>query len=721
MVFSKTCYCFRTLPTISLVAGILTCCMACLFNRQTKYDRWETYRGSPDAHQYSSLSQIDTTNVHLLSPAWTFHTGDSGQRTTIECNPIIVGNKIYLTSPALQLFALDAATGKELWRFRPAGKAGINRGVTYWKHQDQESIFFPADKYLYRVDAHTGKLIESFGEGGKIDLREGLHKDTSTISITVSTPGIIYKDILIIGSATGEGYNASPGHVRAYDASTGQMRWIFHTIPQKGEYGYDTWAWIDGENYGGSNNWGGMSLDEKKGIVYVSTGSPTYDFYGGNRVGTNLFANCILALDASTGVRKWHYQAVHHDLWDYDLPCAPTLANIQWQGKTREVLLQPTKMGELILLDRNTGEPLLPSVEKPVPASDIPGEQAFNSQPYQQGILLTKQGWDISDLSGLSDSSNTYIKQQALQYRSGDIYNPPSLTGTIGRPGTRGGMLWGGISFDPQSQTAFANCNDFPMVFQLENVLSQSGQQSGNLSADRGRVVYALNCSNCHGSDRKGATAAVPSLEGLRNRYTKIEIEKIITQGKGLMPAHTQFSSTDLKAMVGYLMDEWDTLSPLKSAAIKTTLKPPLEKYVLKSFKILTDQEGFPASTPPWGTLNAVDMRTGKIKWQIPLGYYPKLKERGIPNTGTQNFGGCVSTAGGLVFIGATADEMFRAFNASNGMELWSYKLPAGGYATPSVYQVDGKQYVVIAAGGGNRNGTLSSDVYMAFALTENQ
>lgn len=721
MVYKKTGNFSRTVSILYIVLGLLMCCIACRFNGQTRNDHWHTYRGTPDALQYSSLSQIDTSNVHQLTPAWTFHTGDSSSRSTIECNPIIVGTTIYLTSPTLHLIALEATSGKELWRFKPMEQAsGINRGVTYGKFNDLEYLFFPAGKYMYAVNAQSGKLIESFGDQGKIDLRIGLGQDTVSLSITVTTPGILFKNILIIGSATGEGYNASPGHIRAYDAASGKMLWIFHTIPQKGEFGYETWAWVAGENYGGSNNWGGMSLDEKKGIVYVSTGSPTYDFYGANRIGANLFANCILALDAHTGIRKWHYQAVHHDIWDYDLPCAPTLVDIQWQGNAREALLQPTKMGELIVLDRVTGEPLLQPTEMPVPPSDIPGEKAFNSQPYHQGIFLTGQGWDTLDLTTLSESARSYVKQQARQYRAVGMYDPPSLAGTIGRPGTRGGLLWGGISFDPQTQTAFANCNDFPMIYQLEKVSPQGGQDLQHKGATRGQIVYTLNCTNCHGADRRGATAAVPSLIGLNNKYPRSEIEKIIVKGKGLMPAHSQFSSTDLNAMIDYLVDEKDSPSNKPSGDLKHR-DSTTDKYVLKSYKIFTDQEGFPASAPPWGTLNAIDMKTGRIKWQVPLGYYPKLKNRGLPNTGTQNFGGCVSTAGGLIFIGATADEMFRAFNARNGAELWSYKLPAGGYATPSVYQVDGKQYVVIAAGGGNRNGTPSSDVYMAFALPGNQ
>ncbi|MEP7320393.1 MAG: PQQ-binding-like beta-propeller repeat protein, partial [Saprospiraceae bacterium] len=343
-------------------------------NDKSTHESWDTYRGGPEARQFSDLKLIDTSNVQLLRPAWIFHTGDSGKRTTIECNPIVISDVMYLTSASMQLIAVQAASGKEIWRFKPDNNdisSGINRGVTYWKNHNDEYIFFSAGIHMYAVNVQTGTLINHFGNHGKIDLRDHLGRDTSTISISLTTPGIIYEDILIIGSATGEGYDASPGHIRAYDAKTGSFKWIFHTIPQEGEFGYDTWSWIKGANYGGTNNWGGMSLDQKKGVVFVATGSPTYDFFGANRKGNNLFANCILALDANTGKRLWHYQTIKHDVWDYDLPCAPTLATIPWNGKQTDVLIQPTKMGELILLDRYTGNPLFHVEERVVPHSEV--------------------------------------------------------------------------------------------------------------------------------------------------------------------------------------------------------------------------------------------------------------------------------------------------------------------------------------------------------------
>ncbi|HNR06356.1 MAG TPA: PQQ-binding-like beta-propeller repeat protein [Saprospiraceae bacterium] len=692
---------------------------SCKADRGEKYMVWDTYRGSPDALQYSALHQIDTSNVHLLQPAWTFHTGDSGNRTTIECNPIIIGDRMYITSPGLDLIALDAASGQEVWRYEPAESAtggGINRGLTYYKTKDKACLFLPVGHYLYAIDAGTGKLVESFGDYGKIDLRIGLGKDTAKLSVSLTTPGIIFKNLIIIGSATGEGYDASPGHIRAYDAGTGEMAWIFHTIPGQGETGHESWAWMEGENYGGANNWGGMSLDEKKGVVYASTGSPTYDFYGANRIGQNLFGNCILALDAASGVLKWHYQAVHHDIWDYDLPCAPTLADISWEGRSREVLLQPTKMGELLVLDRHTGEALLDPEERSVPASGVPGEAAFPSQPFGQGIRLTRQGWDTSYLTNISDSARAFVLKESAQYQGGGLYTPPSLQGTLGMPGTRGGMLWGGISFDPVQRIAYANCNDFAMIFQLQKVVPPGGGEASLLA--RGYNTYMLNCTSCHGADRKGQNQAVPMLTGLGKKYSKSALTGVITRGKGLMPAYSQFSEPELDALAAFLLDE-NTGSGDHSTVNPDGPGERSERFVLRSYKILTDKDGYPGVRPPWGTLNAVDMNTGRLKWQVPLGYYPALKEKGLGATGTQNFGGCAVTAGGLVFIGATADERFRAFRASDGKELWSFQLPAGGYATPSVYQVKGKQYVVIAAGGGNRNGTPSSDVYLAFALTE--
>lgn len=700
-----------------LVAAFLLVLSYSCKQKEQNFKKWETYRASKTAAQYSGLEQINRENVHLLEPAWTYHTGDGGNRTPMECNPIIIGHKMYVTSPQLDLIALEAGSGEELWRFSPSDgrqAGGVNRGVTYWASSGRGRIFMPIGHYLYAVDADEGVLVDDFGDQGKLDLRENLGRDPKSLSIALSTPGIIFNDLLIIGSATGEGYDASPGHVRAYDAETGAFRWIFHTIPQEEEFGHDTWNWIEGENYGGTNNWGGMSLDKEKGWVYVATGSPTYDFYGGNRLGENLFGNCVIALDASTGERQWHYQAVTHDVWDYDLPCAPTLVDIPWEGTTRKALVQPTKMGELIVLDRYTGEPLLDMEERTVPPSYIPGEVAHPTQKFNQGIQIVPQGLDIAYLTNISDSASAYVKEEFHKYRNEGMYTPPSAEGTITFPATRGGMLWGGASYDPKQHIMYVNANEIPMILQVSKI-ADGTFEAGNENQVNGYRTYMYNCSNCHGADRGGMAEAYPALLGIGDKYSKDEIKQIISGGKGVMPAFSQFDAARLESLVNFLM----TGENPEESNEEIASEKGVDRYALNGFRIFTDQEGYPASRPPWGTLNAVDLKTMQIKWKVPLGYYPALKERGVPDTGTQNFGGCVATGGGLVFIGGSADEMFRAFDAETGEVLWEYKLPAGGYAVPSVYEVDGRQYVVIAAGGGNRIGTPTGDAYVAFALPE--
>ena len=718
----------RILLLFSLAAGILTLYLQYVprtdppkSTSSDPYAHWRTYRGTSDALQYSALRQIDTTNVRQLEVAWSYRTGDAGKRTTIECNPIIINDIMYVTSPQLDLIALDAATGAARWRFQPSDNAsGVNRGVTYWEDDEDRRIIYGAGTDLYALDAQHGQPVATFGDSGRVDLRENLDADPASLSVSLSTPGIIYGDLLIIGSSTGEGYNASPGHIRAYDVRSGALEWIFRTLPQAGTFGYDTWQWQAGENYGGANSWGGLSLDEARGVVYVATGSPTYDFYGANRHGENLFGNCVIALDAATGRRKWHYQAVHHDLWDYDLACAPTLMTIPHRGQAVDVLVQPTKMGTLIVLDRETGEPLTDNQETPVPASDVPGEQAHPTQPMQSDLVIVEQGLDEDRLTNISPEAQAYARREFAKYRNEGFFTPPSERGTLTMPSTRGGFGWGGASYDPERQVLYATANEVALILKInpvdEATIERAERHAGGIVATvnrEGQKLYLTNCSNCHGAQRQGVPNAFPALTGLRDRLERPQVAQIITQGKGTMPAHPQFSESQLDNLIDFLLDT-TTVASEPALLAQTT-----DRYVLDGFTLFLDQEGYPATRPPWGTLNAVDVTTFELLWKVPLGAYPELTERGVPPTGTQHFGGCVATAGGLVFVGGSADEKFRAFSATTGEVLWETQLPAGGYATPAVYQVDGRQYVVIAAGGGNRNGTPSGDSYVAFALPE--
>ena len=586
---------------------------------------WRTYGGNPAGLHYSPLAQINRSNVRKLRVAWTYHTGDSRDKpsTTIECTPLVVDGVMYLTTAQLKLCALQAARGKLLWQFDPFESMdadtprGVNRGVAYWEDGNDQRIFFVARARLMALDAKTGKLIHDFGQGGSVDLTQGLGRDLRGRTYDVTTPGIIYKNLIIVGSTCDEGPEpAAPGHVRAYDVRTGVMAWIFHTIPRPGEFGNETWEGNSWRTAGGANDWGGMTLDEKRGWVFLSTGSATFDFCGGQRLGQNLFANCVLALDAATGKRLWHYQVVHHDLWDRDLPCPPALVTLDLNGKRVDAVVQPTKFGQLFVLERETGRPLFPIEERPVPESDVPGEKAWPTQPQVlKPPPYARQVFTEDDVTNISPEARAGVMEIFKKSRSG-AWQPPSLQGTIIFPGFDGGSNWGGGSFDPVTGWYYINSHDEPWILTL-----------------------------------------VPAPAGAGYPYT-----------------HTGYN-----------------------------------RFV--------DQEGFAAIKPPWGQLTAYDLNKGEIAWQVVLGEYKELTARGIPPTGTQNMGGSVVTAGGLIFIGATQDEKFRAFDKTNGQLLWEAQLPAGGYASPCTYEVNGKQYVVIAAGGGGKPRTRSGDAYVAFAL----
>jgi quinoprotein glucose dehydrogenase len=677
---------------------------------------WSVNRGQPNGNQFAALAQINATNVQKLRPAWEYHTEDASGRSTMYANPVVIDGTMYLSTPSLKAVALDAATGRQKWVFDPARyNNGVvtrlrNRGVAYWKGAEGERIFDFVKDRVYAIDAKSGQLIQAFGKDGYIDLRENLGVDPKGVELEMTTPGAVYKNLLILGSRVNETYGASPGHIRAYDVVTGQLKWIFHTIPQPGEVGYDTWQWPAGETFGGANAWGGITVDEKRGWAFAATGSATDDFYGGFRKGKNLFSDCVLALDANTGALKWHYQTVHHDLWDYDNPPAPIPVTVKTANASRDAVVQLTKMGLVFVLDRETGEPIFPVAEVPVPRSGVPGEETSPTQPIPlKPPPLVRQAITEADLTNVTPEAHASALERFRRYRSGSIYTPPSLQGTITMPGHLGGAEWQGGSFDPQLNVLYVNVNEIPTINRLRPVYETAAQGSQS-PAQAGLQIYQARCMACHGSDWKGNPPAIPALSNLD--LSRPEHKAVIQRGRNGMPAFSQLGETELTALAAYVSH------PPADAPIGS---PNARRYTLDGYITFTDAQGFPAISPPWGTLNAIDLVTGNILWKAPLGEYPELAAKGIHNTGTMNFGGAVATSGGVLFIAATADAKIRAFETHSGRLLWESQLPAGGYATPSVYMVNGRQYVAIAAGGGGKNATKSGDAVLAFAIPEKE
>jgi quinoprotein glucose dehydrogenase len=679
---------------------------------------WPAYGGQDGTH-YSALSQINRDNVKNLVVAWKFDTGEKGG---IEANPIIVGKVLYATTPRKSVIALDAASGKLLWRyeFDIPGQV-LTRGVSYWSDGHQGRILAGARNFVYALDAATGKVILSFGENGKIDLRKGLREPYEEQSVALTTPGSIYKDLIIVGGSNPETHPAPPGDIRAFDVRTGALRWTFHTIPRPGEFGYDTWPKEAWKNAGAANNWAGMTVDVKRGIVYVPTGSAVFDFYGGDRAGNDLFADSLIALDAETGKRLWYFQGVHHDLWDRDFPAPPALVTVTHDGQRVDAIAQTTKSGLLYVFDRTTGKSLFPIQEIPVPKSTVPGEAASPTEPYPTAPApYTQQSTTVDTLTNRTPEAHAWAVKQFSTMIGGGQFVPPSVDKlTVDMPGFAGGGEWGGTAVDPSTGVLYVNANDTAWLVGL-TIPAPAGSV--------GEKVYQSQCSGCHGINRAGSPPAIPSLHGIEGILTDEEIAATIRGGKGRMPPFNSLSDDEVQAVVRYLTKApQQAQAPQRPAARgadpvaaegaggKTTNDMP---YRTIAFRRFTDPEGYPATAPPWGTLSAIDLNTGKYLWKIPFGEYPELVAKGMAATGSDNYGGPVVTAGGLLFIGASVfDEKFHAYDKTTGKLLWETQLPFSGLATPSTYMVEGKQYVVIAAGGGQSSRKPSGGVYVAFAL----
>jgi len=659
---------------------------------------WPVYGGGDDHTHYSTLDQISPANVNRLTVAWTYDTHDAFAGSEMQTNPIIIDGVLYGTSPKLRVFALDAATGKELWSFDPNHGAAPtsrirHRGVVV----TADRVLFNYRNRLYALDRRTGRQIMTFGDSGWVDLRAGLDRPVQGLSVSASSPGVVFENLLIMGSTVPEALPSAPGDIRAYDVTTGALTWSFHTIPHPGEPGYETWPPDAWKISGGVNAWSGVTLDAKRAMVFVATGSASYDFWGGNRIGDDLYANSVIALDARTGKHLWHYQVLHHDLWDRDLPAAPALVTVRRDGKDVDAVAQITKTGHVWVFDRLTGKPLFPVVDRAMPQTTLAGDRASPTQHFP--VLppaFTRQRITRNDLTTRTPEAHARALELFEQYGTGDPFDPPSARGTIIFPGVDGGGEWGGPAFDPKTGLLYVNANEMAWLLKLVPRSDKS--------------LYAANCASCHGENRQGSAMA-PALTGVSERRTRDQIAEIIRDGTGRMPAFgSALEGRALNDLVNFLITRHDA-----SGAVGPD--PYGVPWRNAFFDIFLDNEGYPAISPPWGTLSAIDLNNGTIRWKIPFGEYPKLAAQGITNTGTDNYGGAIVTENGLLLIGATTyDNTFHAFDKRTGKLLWSAKLPFAGNATPSTYMVNGRQYIVIACGGG-KNGAPSGGTYVAFAL----
>lgn len=782
--------------------GWISACLLSGLSMAQGTSGWPVYNGGPDGGHYSRLTQINRANVARLKEAWVFDTGEKGG---LQANPLVVGRTLYGYTPSQKVVALDAATGKLKWKF-DSGIPGSQpaRGLAYWTDGKEGRIFAGVMNFLYCLNPETGKPIESFGEAGRIDLRKDLRGDFEEQSIVLTTPGTIYKDLIIVGGRNPETHPAPPGDIRAFDIHTGKLRWRFHTIPHPGETGYETWPPDAWQTAGAANNWAGMSLDVRHGILYAPTGSAVFDFYGGDRLGDNLYANTILALDAATGKRLWHFQGVHHDVWDRDFPSPPALFTLARNGKTVEALAQTTKQGYLYLFDRLTGKPLFPIREHPYPASTVPGEVTSPTQPAPDAPEpFARQRLTADMLTNRTPQAHDWAVKEFRRVRSEGQFLPLALDRqTVVFPGFDGGAEWGGPAIDPATDILYVNATEmawtgglkpvsrggsegeqvyqsqcamchgpdragappaFPSLVGIlsrltvekvtENVKSgngrmpsfpnldqqrlaalidflrggsplggaQAGKEAGSVQAQgmtsappadkAGEAVYADRCAICHGDHREGIPP-FPMLLGLGNRYTSAQVMDLIKKGRGAMPGIDDLQGPDMDALLRFL----EVRERIETPGPASETSP--DRYTFTGYRKFLDPDGYPAIAPPWGTLNAIDLKTGKYLWKIPLGQYPELASKGLNDTGSENYGGPIVTAGGVLFIGATIyDRKFRAFDSRTGKLLWETQLPYAGVATPATYLVDGRQYVVIAASGARDPKGPAGGAYVAFAL----
>ncbi len=667
---------------------------------------WSAYEAGVDSAQYSALKQINKSNVSRLQQAW-FYSAAGAHR--FECSPIIVDGVMYVIGKNDNVVALDAATGREIWVHDNANPHMISeRGVTYWESKDRRDrrLFFATNNILHAVDARTGKTIASFGNQGNVDLREGLGRDINGITeIESGTPGRIFENLLILGSTPGEEYGSPPGDLRAFDVLTGKLVWTFHTVPHPGDIGYETWPKNAWKYVGGTNTWGGITIDEKRGIAYFPTGSPTYDFYGADREGANLYSDCLLALDARTGKYLWHFQTIHHDLWDYDLATAPKLVTVNQNGRALDAVAVAGKTGFLYVFDRVTGKPVWPIVERPVPSSTMPAEHAWPTQPFPTAPP------PFAVQSYTADDVNPYIADPAerarlhdllLHARNEGLFTPPGLENVLQPVGNNGGANWGNAAVDPATNVLYVQSKNAPAMLKL--AAKPPRIEIKGSPETRGQLLYIQNCQTCHTAQLTGQPPAIPSLVDIVSRVGAERIRSVVTNGASPMPSFPDFSTEDLDSLIAYLSSPGAARVPpdIVDYLSAPPVAPPAAQDGSDAIKywsgygFMSSKDGLSAVKPPWSTLTAYDMDHGTIKWQIPLGGVSKLEAQGIKNTG--GFfpqGGPAVTAGGLIFSGTESDFKMRAYDKDTGKLLWEHELPAAPHAEPAVYQAGGREYVV--------------------------
>jgi quinoprotein glucose dehydrogenase len=689
--------------------NILSCFIVSAFlgacsDKESATATWPTFGHDVSNNKFSALTDVDTSNVGNLQEAWRYE--DTTEGGGVYFNPVMMDGRVIGLMPSNKLVALDAATGKLLWEFTPDSSAIPNwsKGMTYHPGSP-DRIFLISGGTLYAINAERGTVMEDFGDNGRVDFYEGLEVPDSMrtlVPVSSNAPGVVYNDLFIVGCKVPDELPSTPGDIRAFNINTGKLAWVFHVIPKPGEFGADTWGEHARQRNGGANCWAGMALDEKRGIVFVPTASPSFDFYGADRPGQNLFANCLLALDAKTGKRIWHFQTTHHDLWDRDNGSPPNLVTVKRDGKDIDAVALVTKMGYLFMFDRETGESLFEVNEVPVDTvSSMPGEQPWPTQPIPVNPPFVRQGYQEKFFG----RSSAWIREEIAKnnYKTG-IYEPPSMEGSVILPTAHGGANWGGATVNPQTNTLFVNATDIPWILKMTDL--KKIRAANQLNPE---ILYRTYCSSCHGADKRGSGVG-PDLTGRVKKYKPAQIESILRKGAPPMPSFKFLSEQQIDAIVAYVKDTVAQQS-FETASIPENDEP----YGFNGYSFYLDPEGHPAIAPPFGTMTAIDLNTGDIVWQVPLGEDPQFKKMGIGNSGMFNRGGGIATAGGLIFIGATGDNMFRAFDQRTGKILWEHQLPGMASSIPSTYAVDGKQYVVVSVNGEERNNFKGG--YIAFAI----